>query len=248
MKFAYYGTFGEHNTESHIAEALEDLGHEVIRLDKDSHELPPCNYRLFAKLKDDFIISHSKEPTICWLFDLYRDFPGRGMNQPMFKADYVFTTDGGDKFDTIRQGIRKADKKMLIDNRDIDIMFVGEPYTPYRQRLVQKYMPRLVRNVRGFALNKLLAKSKIVLGDSYPADNYWSNRIYEITGRGGFLIHPETKGLPDYIPQYPRGKEYSTIRYYLENDEEREKLRQIQFHNCPTYHDRVKELLTKIKK
>jgi len=33
------------------------------------------------------------------------------------------------------------------------------------------------------------------------------------------------------------------IDYYLEHEEEREKLRKIQFEKCPTYDDRVKELI-----
>lgn len=246
MKFAYYGNFGRHNTESHIAEALEDFGHEVIRLSQNSFELPECDYRMFAKLTSHYVINASKEPTICWLFDLYRDFPGRTFKEPMFRADYVFTTDGGDQFDTIRQGIRKADKYEVKSKKTRDVIFVGSPYTKERVEMIKRTNATLIQNIRGRSLNELLGETKIVLGDSYPADNYWSNRVYEITGRGGFLIHPKTIGLPDYIPQFERGKEQEMVGHFLQNPKERERIRKIQFKNCPTYHDRVKELLEKI--
>ena len=64
-----------------------------------------------------------------------------------------------------------------------------------------------------------------------------------MTGRGGFLIHPKVRGLYDYIPQFEYGKEKEMIKYYLEHEKEREELRKIQFKNCPTYDDRVVELL-----
>ncbi|KKK94235.1 hypothetical protein LCGC14_2684910, partial [marine sediment metagenome] len=82
---------------------------------------------------------------------------------------------------------------------------------------------------------------------SYPASNYWSNRIYEITGRGGFFIHNKVEGMPDYIPQFEYGKEKEMIKYYLEHEEEREELRMIQFEKCPTYDDRIKELIKLLK-
>ncbi len=64
-----------------------------------------------------------------------------------------------------------------------------------------------------------------------------------MTGRGGFLIHPFIRDLYSYIPQFDRGKEKEIIEYYLEHEKEREELRKIQFERCPTYDDRIKELL-----
>jgi hypothetical protein len=57
--------------------------------------------------------------------------------------------------------------------------------------------------VRGDALNRIYAKSKIAIGDSlninfnYPY--YTSDRLFESTGRGGFTIYPRIKGLEDYF-------------------------------------------------
>jgi hypothetical protein len=57
--------------------------------------------------------------------------------------------------------------------------------------------------VRGDALNRIYAKSKIAIGDSlninfnYPY--YTSDRLFESTGRGGFTIYPRIKGLENYF-------------------------------------------------
>jgi hypothetical protein len=240
---AYYGRFNQYDTQFYISHALEEMGHTVIKLSVNSRELPDCDFRLFAKLETDWLIKKSVEPTVCWQFDLHRNFGGRSFDLPYFKAGVVVTTDGGDPYHTVRQGIHKPHKIMYSGEKIYDTIFVGEPYSQYRVGLIKRLRLKLVNNTRGIALNQLLAQTKIVVGDSAPADNYWSNRLYEITGRGGFLIHPVTIGMPDYIPQYHRGKEKGVVQHFLKNEEERELLRQIQFMNCPTYHDRVKEFL-----
>jgi spore maturation protein CgeB len=57
--------------------------------------------------------------------------------------------------------------------------------------------------VRGDALNRIYAKSKVAIGDSlninfnYPY--YTSDRLFESTGRGGFTIYPRIKGLEEYF-------------------------------------------------
>ena len=92
--------------------------------------------------------------------------------------------------------------------------------------------------VRGDELNRLYASTKIVVGDTlclnfnYPY--YLSDRVFETTGRGGFLLMPYIKGIEDL---FGVGKEIITFKfgdfkdlkkkidYYLEHDEEREKIR-----------------------
>jgi hypothetical protein len=57
--------------------------------------------------------------------------------------------------------------------------------------------------VRGKALNDVYASAKVVVGDACFANsgpsqrpvNYWSDRVVETIGRGGFLIHPWVRGL-----------------------------------------------------
>lgn len=60
--------------------------------------------------------------------------------------------------------------------------------------------------VRQQALNDVLASVPVIVGDSCFANdapattratNYWSDRIPETMGRGGFLLHPDVPGLAD---------------------------------------------------
>jgi hypothetical protein len=94
-----------------------------------------------------------------------------------------------------------------------EIIFVGSrgyhSEYPWRPKLVdwlkETYGSRFghygndgIRVVRQDELNVLYASAKIVVGDSCFAGqtkDYWSDRIPETTGRGGFLIHPEVEGL-----------------------------------------------------
>jgi hypothetical protein len=134
-----------------------------------------------------------------------------------------------------------------------DIIFVGSksyhPEWPYRPKLInfleQSYPDRFslygregIKTVRGQELNELYASTKVVVGDTlcpnfkYP--DYWSDRIYETLGRGGFLIHPYINGLDKEFEdkKHVVFYEYNNwnqledlINYYLENDKEREKIR-----------------------
>jgi len=134
-----------------------------------------------------------------------------------------------------------------------DVIFVGSkeyhPEWPYRPQLVNwletTYKDRFElwgRNgrgiVRGEDLNNLYATTKIVVGDTlcpnfnYP--DYWSDRIYETLGRGGFMIHPYIPGLErefedkKHVVFYEYGnfeQLKELIDYYLVNEDEREAIR-----------------------
>ena len=97
--------------------------------------------------------------------------------------------------------------------QDLDVVFVGShdyhPAWPYRNELIGRLygrykdrfhlIPGQGKPVREAALNRLYGRTKVVVGDTlcpgfrYPG--YWSDRIYETLGRGGFLIHPRIPGL-----------------------------------------------------
>ena len=84
---------------------------------------------------------------------------------------------------------------------------------------------------------------------------YWSDRVYETMGRGGFIIHPWIKGLQDeFIDgvhlryyEYDNFKELKRlIDYYLKHDTERERIRRAgheQVRNGCTYKARLTEAL-----
>jgi len=137
---------------------------------------------------------------------------------------------------------------------DYDVIFVGSKgyhhEYPYRPRLIdflkKTYGKRFLHvggdgdtgTIRGDALNRIYAKSKVSVGDSlninfnYPY--YTSDRLFESTGRGGFTIYPRIKGLEEYFEDgteivfYNHGdlddlKE--KIDYYLEEEWLRESMR-----------------------
>lgn len=150
----------------------------------------------------------------------------------------------------------------------------GHPEWNYRNELIQwlrdTYGERFTKfghpqeTIRNDRLNQLYADTKVVVGDSvclagFTHENYWSDRVYETIGRGGFLIHPYIKGLDDEfidgetIVFYEYGnwaQLKEKIDYYLEHDDEREKIRRAghEFvkNNC-TYHDRLKQMLDTVK-
>lgn len=95
-----------------------------------------------------------------------------------------------------------------------------------------------IPTTRGVELNNLYASTKVNIGDSlcigfdYPY--YWSDRVYETLGRGGFIIHPYIKGMDAHFEDKKHLVFYefgnfeqlkNLIDYYLEHDEEREAIR-----------------------
>lgn len=217
--------------------------------------------------------------TACWLFDLYFGLPHERKHRLMVKiapynVDYILSTDGGHKEDferhdinhsLLRQGIHEPEAILYSRKKDYDIGFVGGDAFGTRatlfDRLQEWYGGRFVhyggssKHLRGLPLNEFYASTKIIVGDSQQSPNYWSNRIYETLGRGGFLIHPMVEGLEkefvigEHLITYPRGdylKLKNLIDYYLIHDGEREAIRKaghefVKKHY--TYTARCKELL-----
>lgn len=99
--------------------------------------------------------------------------------------------------------------------------------------------------IREGELNTLYASSKIAVGDSCfaGARNYWSDRVPETLGRGGFLIHPKTEGLniPGLAVFNPADLNdlKEKIDYYLVHDAER-----IAMRNMATAHVRANDTYT----
>lgn len=144
-----------------------------------------------------------------------------------------------------------------------DVIFAGSyeyhPEWPYRPQLIdwlkQTYGDRFAHYgrdgkalMRGKDLNDLYASAKVVVGDtlckdfSYPY--YFSDRLFETPGRGGFMIFPWIEGLDDLFetqgvtyhntPYKPELAAYKfgdfeglkgRIDYYIANSKEREAIR-----------------------
>lgn len=190
-----------------------------------------------------------KYTSVCWVFDLYWGYEReyRLTTHPAFTADYVFTTDGGnqDRFEQaginhrcVRQGIYKEEAILYPRTPSDKVIFVGSDNALHPGRFKQnsfvdgrfnykRYGHRDTNEVRGLDLNKLFAESAVVIGDSVYSPHYWSNRVVETLGRGGFLIHQEVEGLKEEYPHlvtYERGNFEDLadkITYYLNHEDER---------------------------
>lgn len=267
-KILYIGTFGKNSTEKHIADELERQGCKVYKFSKNEDSRLALNVSkkvdlvMFSKLPPRWKLFMDKveTKTCCWIFDVY-PFNERTLDEQQFRADIVYSTGGVEDSKILRQAIDEPQKQMFNYDKIYDIVFVGSIYGEHRAKLdeflLQNYAGRYYQigdknEIRGTDLNHILGQTKIVVGDSYPKDYYWSNRVYEITGRGGFLLHPHVKGMDDeWIDKkhlaYYNYKDFDDLKekidYYLENEEEREQIRKQGFNHCPTYKKRIQELL-----
>ena len=217
--------------------------------------------------------------TVSFHLDRYRGLnigdgrESRVGTHPFWHTDYVFTADGGNQ-DWFKMlcvnhfwlppGVVKkwCVKGTPRPELAVDVAFVGargyHPEYPFRETLI-KFLEdtygnrfRLFSGYREQSLNDLYASVKVVVGDSCfgGSDYYWSDRVPETTGRGGFLIHPASKGLsiPGLVTYEPGNLQQlaERIDYYLEHQEEREKLRdaaQAWVRENETYTNRAQTIL-----
>lgn len=215
--------------------------------------------------------------TVCWLFDLYWGYgrQHRIFSSPFFRARYVVTTDGGHqqnwrnaqiKHFCVRQGIYKPECYLEPVTNPQGVVFIGSdnPLFGERTAIMGKLATRYgddfhwhgkknTNDVRGRELNRIYAASKIVVGDSVYSPHYWSNRVVETLGRGGFLIHQEVEGLKEEYPDlvtYQKGDVadlFEKIDYYLTHEAERLALVQKNFEHVRdnyTMEKKCAELLT----
>jgi len=285
-KIVFLGNFRfDFTSETHHANTLESMGHEVVRLQETvarSNEIlkKAGNADLFVWVHthgwntsgnvrmSDVLKNLNKRgiPTMTYHLDLWFGLKRQGdlKRSPVYQdIGHFFTVDSNmaDWFNTdtsvvghyIPAGVYDAECSYTPRQKTKDIIFVGSksyhPEWPYRPELVnwlEKTYPDSFELwgaqgkgiARGQELNDLYASTKIVVGDTlcpnfdYP--DYWSDRIYETMGRGGFIIHPYISGLErefedkKHLVFYEYGnfdQLQELIDYYLEHDAEREAIR-----------------------
>lgn len=145
-----------------------------------------------------------------------------------------------------------------------NVAFVGSrryhPEWPYRPKLID-WLRSTYRSgfrhygngglgiVRGHDLNQVYADARVIVGDSlclnYTYPDYWSDRVYETLGRGGFLIHPRVPGMErefddgKHLVFYDFG-DFEQLRglvdHYLTHPEEREAIRTAGHEYVKTHH------------
>lgn len=160
-----------------------------------------------------------------------------------------------------------------------DVVFVGSkgyhPEWAYRPQLInwlesiyQEKFERVAGDtrhgtIRGAELNNLYNSAKVIVGDTlclnFNHPDYYSDRLFETVGRGGFLIFPKIKGIEK---MFKLGEELITyefgnfdqlkglIDYYLEHEEERDKIRLAgmeRVKNEHTYTHRLSKILETLK-
>jgi len=142
-----------------------------------------------------------------------------------------------------------------------DVGFTGSvgyhPEYPFRGKMVQalqKYYGSRFRVFQGYReqnLNNLYASVKVLVGDHCFAGTpkYWSDRLPETCGRGGFIVYPQTEGMTIPVVTYkPQDIDdlFDKIDYYITRDAEREAIRKEQFRwvkEHDTYTQRLQEVL-----
>lgn len=154
-----------------------------------------------------------------------------------------------------------------------DIVFTGSthyhPEWPYRQQLVNwlrdtygdrfgHYGPGGLSSIRGKELNNLYESAKVVVGDTLCKDfnypYYSSDRLFEVTGRGGFLIYPNIPGLRDFFEpeevQFYNFNDFDQLKHlidlYLKDSWERDCMREAGFERTKSQHTYTHRLQTLI--
>lgn len=319
MRIAYVGNFSQpHCTEVHIAATLEDLGHEVVRIQETEYRTDEnwvervfdCDLFLYTRTwgrmvepRDLETLRQQNIPTASYHLDLYVGLQREsGLdNDPFWRTDYVFTPDGSQKAADVFRAkginhyymkpavfkgecyVKNPDPTVPLGN---DVVFVGggsptgegpqygHREWPYRGQLLKflkdTYGQRFSKwgwpqeTIRNDRLNQLYANSKVVVGDSlclgFDHPYYWSDRVYETLGRGGFLIHPYIKGMEEEFTDrqnivFYEYNNFTQLRelidYYLVHDEEREAIRRAGHEfvkTSATYHNRLGQMLEAVLK
>jgi hypothetical protein len=184
------------------------------------------------------------------------------------------------RHDAVKQGTPRPEY-------ECDVAFVGsngngyhEDVWTYRKELVDKLKEMCHRNGWKFRnpggenysinmgkvdrnddMNDFYASAKVTVGDSLcvkkEAAHYWSDRVPEATGRGGYLIMPQIDELNSHWPElrtYPWGSWQAledSIRWALENPDDRERIRsdcQKVTAESDTYVNRAQTIINEVTK
>lgn len=187
-----------------------------------------------------------------------------GTYRPELAHDVVFVG-GGIEYMHPEWPYRRQLVQWLMDNYSGQTVVWTEKTTPPIDHTVARFgkYGNPQRVMRNQDLNDLYASAKVAIGDSVCIDfnheRYWSDRLYETLGRGGFLIHPAIVGLEDEFTlsgpdqnlvtyEYENFDQlHELIDYYLEHDDEREIIRRaghefVKEH--ATYHNRLRHMLS----
>lgn len=235
LTILYLGNFGNKksdNTESHIVNAFEELGHKVIKVnEEDFGEVLDYKPDLFLYHKAGIgtylslnqwvkILAHITCPKVCWYFDKIWNARVEFIETITQFTDYVFLTDDTwrrrHKYNNVyclMQGIGKKYKGIPREKYKCDVAFAGEVYSQERQAFVgilKNYYGdrfKVFSDVFNRDLADLCASAKIMVSpDSFIDEFRWSSRFYMTLGNEGFLVHPDLYGLKK---EFTEGKHFA---------------------------------------
>lgn len=227
---------------------------------------------------DDVRTIHSMSvKTFSYHLDRYFGINGQDKREdklsthPSYHLDYFFSTDGGNDDKWVAKGINHFWLPPGVVEYGCyygapqpgipPIIFAGSvgyhPEYPFRPRMVEALEKhygtgfKAYQGIREADLNNLYASTRIIVGDHIFAGvgYYWSDRVPETLGRGGFLIHPRTQGLriPGLAHYEPQNSDdlIRQIDFWLEHSETR-KMHQQMAHEWVKSHDTYTHRLAKI--
>lgn len=273
-------------TEKHIASSLEALGHEVVRINEKDYKISDVlahkgDLFLFHKggtsTGSDLpklieLLNKVTCKKVFWYFDKVYQERILWMETVIPFVDHGFLTDetyirrnNYRNISVLRQGVGDAHAHLgeFKERYMNDIVFLGSVYgdrDKFTNALEQVYGQRfrIINGIFGNKLNDLCASTKVFVAPIFPQDNfYWSSRVYQILGAGGFLIHPRFEGLKEEFTKeelvtFTDGNDLrEKIDYYLDpnNEEERNRIRLAGHKKVIEkykYSDRVKEMMSRI--
>lgn len=247
MKVVYVGNFGPaHSTETHVAQALEANGVEVLREQENRVDWSTLAKRcvgvdwfLWTSTNDYSpasvypaqrqFLADCTVPTVGFHLDIWHGLSRahRVAEAPFFRVDLLVTADGGHDGQWAEAGVNHRYMPPGVSEFECGggtfrkefaspVAFVGSwdggyhQEHPHRQQLVRwlqrnrpdcQFWPKRGQPaVRNEALRDLYASVDVLVGDSCFAGrirSYFSDRIPETLGRGGFLLHPAVEGVTD---------------------------------------------------
>lgn len=284
MRIAYIGNFNRPwCTEVHVAAALAELGHQVVRLQENRTRLDGQTRTMLATRPPDLFmwtrtwgvdarqsasmmaqLRAAGVPIVSFHLDRYLGIEREGMvaSEAFFHTDMLFTPDGGD---WAAHGVRAHWMPPGVDGAEANQVYKPNPrrwpwkvamvgsypyphpdWQPYRRKVVDHLRARYgdafavlpadagSKPIRNADLGELYATVPVLVGDScWPGLDpktltYWSDRVPETLGRGGYLIHPWAAELQRLYPDlttYPLGDLDALteqIDFALENPEARQ--------------------------
>ncbi len=315
MTISYIGNHNNpRSTECDVSEAIELLGHKVIRLQENATNINEVwqnainsDLLLITGTWDsipltEFInlvheLSLLGIPSATLHLDTFWGTSRGGRKwwlEGMFHTGYLFTADGdyqdqwkllGKNHNWLPPALRYSASKPgnFRKEYECDVAFVGsngvgyhEDVWQYRKELLHALRVICQRNCwsfknpggddpkidRGDDMNDFYASAKVTVGDSLclkkEQSHYFSDRVFEATGRHGLLIMPQIDVLNEFfnnmLPMYSWGN-YQDLEIKIKKYLEDEKLRKEIVGYCAslvkqkhTYINRVKEMLSIIFK